>query len=86
MSALARDYKAVVKTLYHSEPYPGLVALEMHLYRPAKRGDLDNSLKIAIDALKGIAFVDDKQVKRIEAEQFDDKYRPRLEITVRPYP
>lgn len=30
--------------------------------------DLDNSLKVAIDALNGVAYVDDKQVVKIVAE------------------
>ena len=30
--------------------------------------DLDNALKVAIDALNGIAYVDDKQVQMIVAE------------------
>ncbi len=47
-------------------------------------GDLDNYVKI-VDGLNGVAWADDKQVKRIHAHMIFDKKRPRLEITIRPY-
>ncbi len=31
--------------------------------------DLDNALKVALDALQGIAYADDKQVRRIKIER-----------------
>jgi Holliday junction resolvase RusA-like endonuclease len=33
--------------------------------------DLDNSIKVTCDALNGIAYNDDSQVKRIDAEYGD---------------
>lgn len=61
----------------------GEVRVTIDVYRPAKRGDVDNSVKILVDALKGIAFTDDKQVKRIEIERHDtDRHHPRAVVTV----
>ncbi len=69
-----------------AKPVTGPVELSVRVYRPAKRGDLDNSLKVLLDALKGVAYVDDKQVKKIVAEQFDDPSNPRVEIEVHHQP
>jgi len=35
------------------------------------RGDLDNYIKLTLDALNGVAWVDDKQVVRISAVKVD---------------
>jgi Holliday junction resolvase RusA-like endonuclease len=37
--------------------------------RPTRRPDLDNFVKVALDALNGAAFTDDAQVVRIVAEK-----------------
>jgi Holliday junction resolvase RusA-like endonuclease len=47
-------------------------------------GDLDNIVKM-IDGLNGIAWLDDKQVKKFTAHMIFDKANPRLELTIRPY-
>lgn len=58
------------------------VAVTIHVYRPRKSGDLDNTLKVLLDSLKGYAFVDDSQVVSINAKRFDDKANPRAEVTI----
>ena len=81
----ARAYQAAVTLMCKggaARPLAGQVQVSVKVYRPAKRGDLDNSLKVLLDALKGHAYLDDKQVKRIVAEQFDDAKQPRAEVTV----
>lgn len=85
VSTEAQEYKAEVAALCQVaglEPVEGWVCLVINLYRPIRSGDLDNRLKVMIDALKGLAFGDDKFVKRIEAEMFDDKRNPRAEVRV----
>lgn len=64
--------------------YSGPVSVSVVVYRPARRGDLDNTLKVMLDALRGIAFVDDDQVVRITADREDDAGRPRAEVVVQP--
>jgi crossover junction endodeoxyribonuclease RusA len=68
-------------------PFTGLIELHIRLI-PENRVcmDLDNSLKVAIDALKGIVYEDDSQIYRIVAERGDaDPTGKRLEVEVRPY-
>lgn len=68
----ARQYQANVRALATGHrPLTGRVSVELRFIRPARRGDLDNRLKVLLDALKGVAYLDDKQVTRILAEQVD---------------
>lgn len=60
----------------------GDVAVRLDLFRPAKRGDLDNRIKVALDAIQGIAYADDKQIVEIHAYRHDDKADPRLEVAI----
>ena len=60
----------------------GPVSVTIAVYRPQKRGDLDNLLKVILDALNGIAYDDDAQIVEIKARRFDDKSNPRVEIDV----
>jgi len=48
--------------------------------------DLDNALKVTIDALKGIAYVDDAQVWRLSAERMEPDGEARIEVSVIPIP
>lgn len=83
LSAEGREYKSRVKSLaLLARPLDGPVSVSAWLYRPAKRGDLDNSFKALLDALKGVAFHDDAQVQQIHAVRYDDKDNPRAEVAV----
>lgn len=73
LSQLPRDKRA---------PPAGAVGLEIDVYRPRRSGDLDNTLKALLDALCGIAYLDDAQVVEIHARRFDDKGNPRVEVNV----
>jgi crossover junction endodeoxyribonuclease RusA len=64
------------------QPMSGPVAVFLDVYRPRRRGDLDNLLKAVLDACNGIAYHDDEQVARIEANRYDDKRAPRVEVSV----
>lgn len=87
-STEARAYQETVKRLALLDgprrPLAGLLSVAMDVYRPRRRGDLDNTLKVILDALKGIAFDDDDQIEVIVARRFDDKAKPRAEITIEP--
>ena len=85
VSADARAYKEEVGWTLKpriKEPLAGEVYVKVRIFRPRKIGDLDNALKILLDSLKGIVFLDDEQVVEIRANRFDDKANPRAEITV----
>lgn len=49
--------------------------------RPAKKPDLDNVLKIIMDALSGVAFADDNQIVQVYIEKVYSQ-EPRVEITL----
>lgn len=89
-SAEAREYQRQARLLFMVEHcarsvcLSGPVAVYVKAYRPRKLGDLDNTLKVALDALKGLAFEDDSQIVAINAERHEDKENPRLEIEVLP--
>ena len=83
VSSEAKAYKqeaAWLAKVAGAELIDGDVALTMRVYRPAKRGDLDNAIKITLDSLQGILYENDSQIVRIVAERFDDKHNPRVEI------
>ncbi len=84
----ARDYQRTVVHLTAGDALDGFptlltgaVGLELNFYRPQRRGDLDNRIKVLVDALQGIAYVDDKQITELHAYLHDDKQNPRAEIS-----
>jgi crossover junction endodeoxyribonuclease RusA len=85
LSGEAREYKREVAKRaaeLQIEPLEGLVVVAIDVYRARRAGDLDNSIKCALDSLEGCAFGNDNQVVEIHARRFDDPRRPRLEVTV----
>lgn len=65
-----------------ARPLAGPLCVTVVAYRPRRAGDLDNVLKGALDALKGIVFEDDKQIVEIHAHRMDDPANPRLVVHV----
>ena len=64
----AVDYISSVRALCVSlRPTEGAVRVSLHIYRPAKRGDLDNRLKVCLDSLQGLVYADDKQIVELHA-------------------
>jgi crossover junction endodeoxyribonuclease RusA len=86
ISAEAKAYKQGVKLRALTEglrkPLGGPVVASLVVYRARRAGDLDNSLKVLLDALNGIAFEDDSQVVEIWARREEDPANPRVVITV----
>lgn len=85
LSSEARQYKEQVGWLCNvagMQPADGPVSLRISVYRPQRRGDLDNTLKALLDALSGHAYVDDAQVVEIHAWRFDDGKDPRVEVCI----
>ena len=79
----ARAYKqAVFLKLREYEPLRGDVGVNFTVFRPARRGDLDNYVKILFDALNGLVWLDDMQVVKISMYRADDKHNPRVEFLV----
>lgn len=79
----ATAYIALVRVaLRGMAPATGPVRVTIGWFRGARRGDLDNRLKVALDALRGLAFVDDRQVVALSAWREEAPADPRLEVTV----
>jgi Holliday junction resolvase RusA-like endonuclease len=60
-------------------------AVSIHVFRTheGKGGDADNYLKACLDAVNGIAFADDRYVRKLEALLAQDPERPRVEVEIR---
>lgn len=63
-------------------PLEGPVAVSITWYRRRRSGDLDNRIKVVLDVLKGLAYLDDKQVVELHAWRYDDKADPRVDVLV----
>ncbi len=88
LSSEAKAYKqdaALCARAAGVRPLAGDVSITLVVYRPAKRGDLDNSLKVLIDSLRGIGYGDDKQIRGIKVDRHEDKRNPRVSVTLAPY-
>jgi hypothetical protein len=57
------------------------------IHPPLKRWgtSLTIGLKITQDALEGLCYQNDGQICQINAERFDDKLNPRIEIKLEKY-
>lgn len=79
----AASYKQqIFIRLREYEPLRGDVAVNFTVFRPTRRGDLDNYTKVMFDAMKGIIWLDDSQVVEIHSFRDDDKKNPRVEFLV----
>ena len=87
VSPEAKQYRQDVKNLVSragSKPLEGPICLTLHLYRPQRSGDLMNREKVLSDALQGIIFLDDAQIEEAHLYLHDDKFRPRVELCLKP--
>lgn len=66
-----------------SHPLIGRVQVLLDVYRPQASGDLDNTFKAVLDSVKGIAWIDDSQIRGICANQHEDRDFPRVALAVR---
>ena len=66
------------------KPLAGPVVASFGIFRARRSGDLDNRLKVILDALKGIAFEDDSQIVELHARRYDDPENPRVEVRIEP--
>lgn len=84
-SEAAKDYYhevALIGMAAGIEIIKGEISVTLKIYRARRAGDLDNRIKPLLDALQGVAFMDDKQVIEIHAFRYEDKENPRVEVTI----
>lgn len=82
MSDDARLYKRRVALLGRRHLQQGPVAVSLRWFRSRRAGDLDNRVKVTLDALNGVLWTDDDQVVELHAYRAEDKANPRMEVTV----
>ena len=63
-------------------PTPDPVSVTVRIFRARRSGDIDGYLKVLLDVLQGVAYVNDSQVVELHAFRGDDKADPRVEIEV----
>jgi len=62
----------------------GYLQIELDVFYPSQRGDLDGSLKIFLDCLQKVkAFDNDNKVTRIVLNKFKDPFNPRIEFEIK---
>lgn len=85
LSREGREYKktaALAAIMQGAIRHHGDVSVTATVYFEDRRRDLDNILKIFLDALKGICYADDKQVSHLELHRRIDRGNPRIEADV----
>jgi Holliday junction resolvase RusA-like endonuclease len=69
---------------YRDKMIDGYLQIEVDVYYPSQRSDLDNSLKVLLDCLQKVkAFSNDNKVTRILANKFLDARNPRIEFVIK---
>lgn len=85
LTAEARNYKTAVGWQCRAaslSPVTCEVSVTVHAYRPARRGDIDGTLKLLLDAMQGHIYKNDKQIVELHVYRHDDKRNPRVEVKV----
>lgn len=69
---------------YRNMNIEGYFILEVDVYYPSQRSDLDNCLKVLLDCLQKVnAIKNDNTCVRIVANKFLDKQNPRIEFELK---
>lgn len=63
-------------------PEPAYVEVRITFIFADERPDLDGPLKTVLDALQGITYRNDRQVRSLSVQRRTDKTNPGVEITV----
>ena len=81
--ALKEQYQWEAKSQWKGKPLEGDIEVSITLYFGTKRrADLDNFNKLSLDALTGIAYLDDSQISELHLKRAYDKIKPRIEIVL----
>lgn len=77
------QYQWEIKSQWNKELIEGDVIMKIKLFFGDKRRrDIDNYNKLILDAMEGIVYKDDKQIKDLHITKEYDKENPRVEIWV----
>jgi Holliday junction resolvase RusA-like endonuclease len=79
------EYQLEARSQWRGKPLTGDISVSITLYFGTKRkADWDNFHKLSCDALSGIAYEDDSQIKQVTVALAYDKQNPRIELVVEP--
>jgi Holliday junction resolvase RusA-like endonuclease len=68
---------------YRNRNIDGYFEIDVKVFYPSQRSDLDNSLKCLLDCLQKVkAISNDNKCVKITAEKYLDKLNPRIEFTL----
>ena len=84
-SALNGELEAFIDVFYPLDSKANKATKEKMIkneIRPTKTPDIDNVIKIVLDALNGVAYEDDKQIIEVTGRKWFSK-NPRVEIEIR---
>jgi len=80
---LKEDYQWQAKSQWKKKPLVSELEIEIDIYFGNKRKhDWDNFHKLSMDALTGIVWIDDSQIKKATVTLHYDKTYPRIEISL----
>lgn len=80
---LKESYQWQAKSQWKKKILESDLAIQIAIYFGDKRKrDWDNFHKLTMDALTGIVWIDDHQIKKAEIKLFYDKKNPRTEISI----
>lgn len=91
LSLAAREYVKTLTTIVLAQRVPKIakptdVTVHILWYRAQRAGDVDKRGAVALDALQGLAFDSDSQIRRYTIERNDsDPKHARMEVEVGPY-
>lgn len=81
--ALKEQYQWEAKSQWKGKPLAGDIEVSITLYFGTKRkADLDNFNKLSLDALTGVAYLDDSQIAKLHLFRDHDAANPRIVIEV----
>jgi Holliday junction resolvase RusA-like endonuclease len=64
----------------------GPIEITAQFYFPTMQSDLDNRLKALFDALQGVCYVNDRQIRKYtNIEALIDAKNPRVDVVLREY-
>lgn len=63
----------------------GAIEVRLEWHRARRQGDLDNRVKCALDALRRLAYTDDKQIAAITAVRYEAPRNGKLVVWVNKY-
>lgn len=82
----AGQYREIVKMLAkcdRARVQRGPVVVTVRIYRERKHGDLSTMLTLLLEAIQGVFYERNSQIRELHAILEDDRHRPRVELTVK---